>query len=93
MSSKRVLAFGVALLLGVWGVGCSHAYHHYPPCSCIPYTYCPQPPLPYVTYGSCHCPTPIASGWQAGRASGGAVFQVDTPRPPCDSSDPKVSFK
>lgn len=49
----RVL-LGVSVLLG----GCAHAYHEYP-CGCIPYDYCPEPPLPYTAYGE--CPTPIAS--------------------------------
>ena len=53
-----------------WGVGgivviaalsgCASAYHAFPDL-CVPYAYCPQPPLPYTTYSHCGCPTPIAA--------------------------------
>lgn len=49
---------GSAVLIAV--CGCAPAYHAYPGL-CIPYTYCPQPPLPYATYPKCHCPTPVTS--------------------------------
>ena len=38
--------------------GCAAAYHDYSD-GCVPYTYTPQPPLPYTTYADCL--TPIAS--------------------------------
>jgi len=38
--------------------GCAAAYRCYP-CGCVPYQYCPDPPLPYTAYSACHCPTPI----------------------------------
>ena len=49
---------GVVLIVSL--SGCITAYHDYPGC-CIPYLYCPPPPLPYVRYEGCHCPTPGAS--------------------------------
>ena len=49
---------GVALMVSL--SGCAAAYHDYPDC-CIPYLYCPPPPLPYTAYEGCHCPTPGAS--------------------------------
>lgn len=57
--------FGAVVLLAMcWG--CAGAYHSYPSGCCIPYGYCPEPPLPYTTYEPCHCPTPIASEGHAG---------------------------
>ena len=38
--------------------GCAPAYHAYP-CGCVPYGYCPEPPLPFINY--CGCPTPQAA--------------------------------
>ena len=49
---------GVALMVSL--SGCATAYHDYQGC-CIPYLYCTPPPLPYVAYEGCHCPTPGAS--------------------------------
>jgi hypothetical protein len=46
--------------LAVWFSGCAAAYRDYQG-SCIPYLYCTPSPLPYVSYESCHCPTPGAS--------------------------------
>jgi hypothetical protein len=40
--------------------GCAAAYHDYLGC-CIPYSYRPPPPLPYVAYDGCHGPTLGAS--------------------------------
>ncbi len=67
-ASWRLLGIVLALAFS----GCAPAYHAYPD-ACIPYGYCPEPPLPYVTYDN--CPTPIASEflWQHGRTSAGAV--------------------
>ena len=48
--------------------GCAAAYHDYPD-SCIPYLYCVPPPLPYVAYESCHCPTPGASRYSQQQSS------------------------
>lgn len=49
---RKLLAVVVVGLLS----GCAAAYHHYSGC-CIPYRYCAAPPLPYVDYEGCHCPT------------------------------------
>ena len=49
---------GIALIVSL--SGCAAAYHDYPGC-CIPYVYCPPPPLPYAAYEGCHCPTPGVS--------------------------------
>ena len=49
---------GVGLIVSLFG--CAAAYHDYPGCR-IPYLYCTPPPLPYVAYEGCHCPTPGAS--------------------------------
>lgn len=57
-TSTMARLLGVALLASL--SGCATAYHDYPGC-CIPYRYCPCPPLPYITYEGCHCPTPGAS--------------------------------
>lgn len=57
MTLKRsCLAWFGATLLVISG-GCAAAYHDYP-CGCIPYGYCPPPPLAYTVYNA--CPTPIA---------------------------------
>lgn len=55
-TTRRMLLLAVPLVLP----GCAAAYHDYP-CGCVPYAYCPPPPLPYVTYSHCGCPTPIAA--------------------------------
>ena len=49
---------GIVLMIAL--SGCASGYHAYR-CGCIPYRYCPEPPLPYTTYCSSHCPTPITS--------------------------------
>ena len=61
MSASRVLwpLLGLVFFLGL--SGCARAYHAYPRGCCIPYDYCPAPPLPYAAYNDCHCPTPIAA--------------------------------
>jgi hypothetical protein len=59
--------------------GCAAAYHDYPGC-CIPYLYCPPPPLPYVAYEGCHCPTPGASLYFLRHGSSGpAIPDSDAP--------------
>lgn len=45
-----------AILLAA--AGCAPGYHAYP-CGCVPYGYCPEPPLPFTNY--CGCPTPWAA--------------------------------
>jgi hypothetical protein len=63
MLSKRKLSSLWRLLLFVVVIpiaGCAGAYHDYQGC-CIPYLYCTPPPLPYVSYEGCHCPTPGTS--------------------------------
>jgi hypothetical protein len=40
--------------------GCAAGYRAYQG-PCIPYAYCPPPPLPYTLYTPCGCPTPIAA--------------------------------
>jgi hypothetical protein len=63
MLSKREKSFpwrllAVAAVISI--TGCAGAYHDYQGC-CVPYLYCTPPPLPYVSYEGCHCPTPGAS--------------------------------
>ena len=60
VTSRCIRWFGV-LLLAV-ACGCSAAYHDYP-CGCVPYGYCPLPPLPYAAYETCH--TPVAACYLA----------------------------
>ena len=68
---------GVALMVSL--SGCATAYHDYQGC-CIPYLYCTSPPLPYVAYEDCHCPTPGASLYfQQHGISGNAVPDSDVP--------------
>jgi hypothetical protein len=68
---------GVALIVSLFG--CAAARHDYPD-SCIPYLYCPPPPLPYVAYDGCHCPTPGATlNSQQHGSSGPAVSDSDVP--------------
>jgi len=52
--------FSAVLVIGT--TGCAGAYHDYPS-GCVPYAYCPAPPLPYHDYHG--CPTPIAKGYLA----------------------------
>jgi hypothetical protein len=68
---------GVALIVSL--SGCAAAYHDYQGC-CIPYLYCAPPPLPYVSYKGCHCPTPGASLYfqQHGHSSP-AIPESDAP--------------
>lgn len=69
---------GAALLLSL--PGCATAYRDYSGC-CIPYVYCPPPPLPYVTYESCHCPTPGTSlRFQQHGDSNPTIPQPEAPR-------------
>ena len=51
---------GVALLVSL--SGCGAAYHEYGG-RCVPYLYHAQPPLPYIPYEGCHCPTPGATSY------------------------------
>ena len=68
---------GIALIVSL--SGCAVAYHDYPGC-CIPYLYCPPPPLPYVLYEGCHCPTPGESLYfQQHGPSGTAIPDSDVP--------------
>jgi hypothetical protein len=68
---------GVPLLVSL--SGCAAAYHDYQGC-CIPYLYCPPPPLPYVAYEGRHCPTPGASLYsQQYGSSGPALSESDAP--------------
>jgi hypothetical protein len=60
----RVLGIVVATALS----GCAAAYHDDPD-PCIPYAYCPPPPLPYATYAPCGCPTLIAAQYKQRTAS------------------------
>jgi hypothetical protein len=54
---KHTLWLLLAVVLPAAGGG-APAYHAYP-CGCVPYGYCPEPPLPYTRY--CGCPTPWAA--------------------------------
>ena len=67
--SRRFLA---SILLIV-SSGCAGAYRDYPK-GCVPYGYCPQPPLPYVEY--CGCPTPIAERYLALPSAVGAQESI-----------------
>jgi len=68
---------GVALMVSL--SGCATAYHDYQGC-CIPYLYCTPPPLPYVAYEGCHCPTPGTSLYfQQHGTSGTAIPASDVP--------------
>jgi hypothetical protein len=55
-----VWSLSAAILLCVT-MGCASAYHAYP-CGCVPYGYCPEPPLPFMNY--CGCPTPQAAKYR-----------------------------
>lgn len=83
---------GVALIVSF--SGCAAAYQDYPGC-CIPYLYCPPPPLPYVAYEGCHCPTPGASLYlQQHGISGNAASDADVPiesPTPSKQSEPTAS--
>lgn len=69
--------FGIALIVSL--SGCAAAYRDYQGC-CIPYLYCTPPPLPYVSYEKCHCPTPGASLYiQQHGHSGPAIPESDAP--------------
>ncbi len=71
----RLLA--VAAVISI--TGCAGAYHDYQGC-CIPYLYCTPPPLPYVSYEGCHCPTPGASLYfQQHGSSVPAIPESDAP--------------
>ena len=66
---------GIALIVSM--SGCAAAYHDYQGC-CIAYLYCTPPPLPYVSYEGCHCPTPGASLYfQQHGHSGPAIPESD----------------
>ena len=56
LKSRCVGWFGLLPL--VISCGCSAAYHDYP-CGCVPYRYCPPPPMRYAAYDA--CPTPLAA--------------------------------
>lgn len=77
MNMQRAIWLGIALVAMAMCFGCARAYHSYPPCSCVPYSYCPQPPLPYTTYESCHCPTPIAAKFNTVQASSSVDLHYD----------------
>ncbi len=82
----RLLAAALAVLLS----GCAGAGRDYSDC-CIPYLYCPPPPLPWVSYEGCHCPTPVASRYgepQSGYSapSGDVPSETPAPRPPTDAN-------
>lgn len=52
MSTKQSLWSWLAAALLLAASGCAAAYHAYP-CGCVPYGYCPDPPLPYTAYCGC----------------------------------------
>lgn len=56
----------LAVVLAISITGCAGAYHDYSGCR-IPYLYCAPPPLPYVGYDGCHCPTPVGSQYRQQR--------------------------
>jgi hypothetical protein len=57
MIPARKLVGWCGVVLLVVSSGCARAYHAYP-CGCVPYDYCPPPPLAYAPYDA--CPTPVA---------------------------------
>lgn len=67
---QRVLA----LILLIVSSGCAGAYRDYPK-GCVPYGYCPQPPLPYVEYFG--CPTPIAERYLVRPSAVSAQESID----------------
>jgi len=81
---------GVALLVSL--SGCAAAYHGYQG-PCVPYLYCTPPPLPYVGYDTCHCPTPGASAYYQQRGVPDAdvpesAAPVEAPAPSEDAQPP-----
>lgn len=52
----RIYAIRASLAVAVMAAaaGCAPGYHAYP-CGAVPYTYCPEPPLPFTHY--CGYPT------------------------------------
>lgn len=50
-------SFVILVSTALAATGCSVGYHAYP-CGCVPLTYSPPAPLPYVGYDQ--CPTPQA---------------------------------
>jgi hypothetical protein len=65
LSKRKMLSLWhlLALAAVISITGCAGAYHDYQGC-CIPYLYCTPPPLPYVSYEGCHCPTPVGPRYQ-----------------------------
>jgi len=83
MSAKTILwPLAAGMLLAA--AGCAPAYYAYP-CGCVPYDYCPDPPLPYGTY--CGCPTPWAAKFQREFA---APPNEDLRRQPRSSATPST---
>ena len=77
----KILGFcGVPLLVAF--AGCAAAYRDYPG-GCVPYGYCPPPPLAYTVYDA--CPTPIANCYTARSLTGIA--------PSVDSTDGKEPLR
>ncbi len=66
MSIKQILWPPLAAALLSIPFGCASAYHAYP-CGCVPYGFCPAPPLPFSNY--CGCLTPRATQFQCGHAT------------------------
>ena len=76
---------GVALMVSL--SGCAAAYHDYQG-SCIPYLYCAPPPLPFVSYDGCRCPTPGASLYF--QQQDGASDTTAAPGPDIPTEAPKL---
>jgi hypothetical protein len=74
---------GAVVVLAMY-LGCASAYHSYPSGSCIPYGYCPEPPLPYATYESAHCPTSVGSEWRSRHGPAGVKPSADDLKTPDD---------
>jgi hypothetical protein len=87
MARKSGLWLLGAVALLATCLGCASPYHSYPSGCCIPYAYCLEPPLPYATYESCHCPTPVAAerharqGAASADPSSGDLKTADGARP------------
>ncbi len=77
MSIKRVFWPWLVAVSLCMTFGCASAYHAYP-CGCVPYGYCPGPPLPFTNY--CGCPTPQAAKYRSAHPTT-AIEEGESPAP------------
>jgi hypothetical protein len=77
----------IVLLIAIAG-GCAAACHDCSCGGCVPYTYCPPPPLPYRTY--CGCATPVAAYYSTSQQV--VTFDASTLQPPsADETVPSLT--